>query len=719
MDKFNKTSFNIIENIFMSNDKDKNIGMFLSKINECFNLSKSFLIQFDSQVENSKINYFKEITPDTDANSIKNLSILFQTDSSYLEYFEDYFLQKNFLNSYYKNLDLSPKELFENLVFKSISIFPMFKKNNKLSGLLVLCNNNEEKFSIEEMEQINSLVPFLSLSEALKDKIDALTLTSNVFNNTDNGIIITDAEFNILKVNKKFQTKTGFFSFDIEGKNVSIFDDEKVLSSFSFDGAWNDLGFDNSFAGEIWNQDDKGNVIPLWFDIRPIYNTSKEIVNYIGTLSKVNKNSESDSELFNEKDDTTGAMTIDAITSSIKSLIENPISNDESFAVISINIGRIHNLKQRFGVQEEDNILKKISKKLSNYISKNELIARIDNHQFMVVLNSSNKNFSDRAKQISDIIQEPLNIGDSIVYLTSNIGISLYPDNATMSETLIDYSKETLYFAIDKGKNNIEFYTSELSNDNWKKVFIETEIRKALANNDFKLFYQPFYDLKSKNIQGVEALLRWEHEPNKFIPPNDFIPIAEDLGLMETLGEVILQKSFSFIKNNKSFFHDDFKVSINLSARQLSGKDFIKKLKKLLVTYDINTKYVEFELNETFLNINNENAKALLESIKDLGITLALDNFCTGQASLSYIKEYPFEIIKIDREFISKIDSDRVNKSIVKSVIQLANDLNIDVIAEGIETDSHRTILNKINCPYGQGYLFCKPLPENELMKML
>jgi EAL domain-containing protein (putative c-di-GMP-specific phosphodiesterase class I) len=305
------------------------------------------------------------------------------------------------------------------------------------------------------------------------------------------------------------------------------------------------------------------------------------------------------------------------------------------------------------------------------------------------------------------------------VFITTSIGISIYPHDGIDAENLLKNADTAMYYAKDQGKNNFQFYAQHMNIAACKRFEMENRLRKALDNKEFHLYYQPQLDIRSGNVVGVEALIRWIDAQNNVVLPGAFISLAEETGLIVPIGEWVLHTACS---QNKAWQDAGFPlmyVSVNISSVQFKQPSFISTVKNVLQDTGLDPHYLELELTESILMESTETAIQTLKELKSMGVRISIDDFGTGYSSLSYLKRFPIDTLKIDRSFVQDVTSDPDDKAIINAIIALARSLNLKVIAEGVETIQQLVCLHEQGSDGMQGYLFSPPLPIDSLTQLL
>ncbi|MGG4451304.1 bifunctional diguanylate cyclase/phosphodiesterase [Brevibacillus porteri] len=390
-----------------------------------------------------------------------------------------------------------------------------------------------------------------------------------------------------------------------------------------------------------------------------------------------------------------------------------------NLAVLFLDMDRFKDVNDSFGHDVGDMLLIEASKRLQACLKPGDVVARLGGDEFTIMQNhlQDRNEASALAEQIMNQLQRPFELEGHVFNVSCSIGIALYPQDGDNPEDLLKRADTALYTVKSRGKNGYDFFDPTMEAKSLERILMENEMRKAIEQEQFQIYYQPKIDIMTSSMTGMEALVRWVHPELGIIPPNRFIPIAEETGMILALGEWILKQA---CKQNK-FWHDQgytLKVSVNLSARQIYQKDLVEMIKDILRETDLSPDWLELEITESIF-VKMEEATAVLQQIRDIGIQISIDDFGTGYSSFSYIKSLPVDTIKIDASFIRDIHHNQESQAIVKAIVTIAQSLNMNVIAEGIELHDQVAALKENGCDHGQGYLFSKPLPTDAFDQFL
>ncbi|MFB5086996.1 EAL domain-containing protein [Psychrobacillus sp. PGGUH221] len=391
---------------------------------------------------------------------------------------------------------------------------------------------------------------------------------------------------------------------------------------------------------------------------------------------------------------------------------------EDQVALLLIDLDRFKVVNDTLGHHVGDDILVKTAERLKEMVSTDALISRIGGNEFTIVLpNTSKKMCAALADKILEAFQQPLIMKDYEINITPSIGISIFPEHGVTSEELMKNADAAMYLSKENGKNAFSFYNTELNRAMVRKMQIETELKKAIQNEQLSLFYQPKVDLHTERIIGMEALLRWEHPDLGSISPVEFIPVAEETGQIVSIGEWVLLQACQQNKKWQEQGLPSLCVSVNVSVLHFQHGQFLETVQKAIKESQLDPKFLELEITESIMQ-NFKESNEILEGLRQLGIKTSVDDFGTGYSSLTVLQKLPIDTIKIDKSFVDELEKEGHN-FMVKTIIDLSHNLELNVVAEGIETDRQMKILKDNGCMIGQGYLFSKPVAADELEVLL
>jgi predicted signal transduction protein with EAL and GGDEF domain len=373
------------------------------------------------------------------------------------------------------------------------------------------------------------------------------------------------------------------------------------------------------------------------------------------------------------------------------------------------------------GHSKGDDVLKEVGARLKKRTRKSDTLARQGGDEFILLVQDLNmvEGITKVAENIFSALKEPFNVEGDILSITVSMGISIYPNDGEDADTLIKNADIAMYSAKDEGRNNFQLYAPIMNKSIAKRLRLENKLRKALKNEEFLLHYQPQVDSTTGEVTGVEALVRWQEPENGLIFPREFIPIAEDTRLIVPIGEWVLRTACA---QNRMWQEKGLKqvtMAVNISTHQFKQKDFVTLVDRVLKETNLAPEYLELELTESIIMEDIETTIETLHALRSMGVGLSIDDFGTGYSSLEYLKRMPINMLKIDQSFVRDITTDPSDAAIARATIQLAKGLQLQVIAEGVETTGHLKRLNDLQCTRIQGYLYSRPLPSPEIEKCL
>ncbi|MEG4586892.1 EAL domain-containing protein [Microcoleus sp. MOSTC5] len=389
--------------------------------------------------------------------------------------------------------------------------------------------------------------------------------------------------------------------------------------------------------------------------------------------------------------------------------------------VMTLSLDRINRINSTLGHEIGDSVLCKFAERLSNCTEKINIVARLEAAQFAIVLEpvAEKQDAAKIAQNILDIVAQPMIVKGSELYLTASIGISLSPSDASDGDQLLKNAYTAMYNSQQQGGNNYQFHTAKVAHSSIKRFNQETFLRNALKRSEFEVYYEPQIEIKTGKIIGAEALVRWNHPERGRVSPGEFIPMAEEMGLIAPLGEWVLETACRQTKVWQTQGLPPLRVAVNVSARQFEQKNLTERVRQILTETNLDPKCLELELTESLILQDEKTAVQAFTAWRDMGISIAIDDFGMGYSSLSYPKRFPFDAIKIDKSFIRDIAEDRQNAAITIAIIQMAHGMNMTVIAEGVENESELAFLCDRECDEIQGYFFSQALPMAEFEELL
>ena len=549
-----------------------------------------------------------------------------------------------------------------------------------------------------------------------------LRLADEVFENSIEGIIITDAQANILRVNRAFTIITGYSEDDAVGKNPRLLRSERHDAAF-FQGMWASLVEYGHWQGEIWNRRKNGEIYPQWLSIVAIRNEQGKLIHYLGVFADLSEKKQAEAHLHH-------LSYYDALTElPNRLLLEDRLfqalatasSNNSLVAVLHLDLDRFKTINDTLGHPFGDKLLQAVAERLTGNIRGSDTLARFSGDEFAVVLTDvgSQENAALVARKILDALARPFDLDGHEVFITPSIGIAFYPIDAANKDDLIRNADTAMSHAKAQGGNGYRFYGAEMNAMVSQRLALETSLRYALERNEFLLYYQPQVNLHSGKIIGMEALLRWQHPERGLVSPAEFIPLLEETGLIVPVGEWVLRTACAQNRAWQNAGLPPMRMAVNLSAHQFRQADLTEMVCQALQDSGLEPELLELEVTESIMIQDLQTTITTLNQLHVIGIQISIDDFGTGYSSLSYLKRLPISKIKIDQSFVRDICADPDDAAIADAVISLGHSLKMQVIAEGVETAEQLDYLRAHGCDEMQGYYFSHPLPAEAFAELV
>ncbi|WP_049762398.1 putative bifunctional diguanylate cyclase/phosphodiesterase [Lachnoclostridium phytofermentans] len=400
------------------------------------------------------------------------------------------------------------------------------------------------------------------------------------------------------------------------------------------------------------------------------------------------------------------------------------IRQNEIVGILDIDIDNFKDINDTLGHSYGDEMLIDVMHRLEELIKENDYLSRIGGDEFAILIQNLTdlSELEERILEVQQIFATPFRVATREFFITVSIGVAIAPKDGKTTQSLVKNMNSAMYEAKERGKNNFCYYDDSINLKMMQKLEMQSELRKAIEENQFVVYYQPQINLVNDRVVGFEALARWQHPEKGIIAPIDFIPLAEDNGMIVAIGKKMLYESCMQLRSLQESGYRDIVIAVNLSARQFKDKDFLPMVYEILEETKADARGLEFEITETVALDDLEFSISTISKLKEIGITFALDDFGTGYSSLNYLKRLPVNNLKIDKSFLDTILENNSDQKIVHTMIDLAKHLNIEVIAEGVELSEQEKFLKEINCGKAQGYYYGKPVPKEiafEILKKL
>ena len=567
--------------------------------------------------------------------------------------------------------------------------------------------------SIARVPGTGELVTWVLDITARRQAEESLRQAAVVYESTAEGVMITGIDGLIVGVNRAFTEITGYSKEEALGRSPAMLRSGRHDRAF-YEALWRRLQAGENWQGEVWNRRKSGEVYPEWLAISGVRDTTGKLVNFVAVFSDIGALKRSAEQLYHlaHFDSLTDLPNRTMFNSRVAHALESASRHDRKLALLFLDVDRFKNVNDSLGHPIGDELLLRIAQRLRARLRAEDTLARLGGDEFAILMESIDRaeDAAVLAQAILDNLAAPFSLaGGREVYATVSIGIALYPGSAPQVNQLISDADAAMYKAKEGGRNTFRLYTENLTRQARERLDLEASLRRALANGEFLLEYQPQVRLADGALIGFEALVRWD-SPGGRVAPDGFIPLAEDTGLIVPLGEYVSRAACRQARRWRDQGHRNFTVAINLSPRQFRQPDLAGSIRRMLADTGLPGEALELEITESAITESPDEAIVTLRALKALGLSVAIDDFGTGYSSLAALKRFPIDTLKIDRSFIDGLGNDDDDREIVTAIISMGRNMGLAVMAEGVETAAQRDFLRNHGCDYAQGYLYDRPL---------
>lgn len=547
-------------------------------------------------------------------------------------------------------------------------------------------------------------------------------LAESVLRNTVEGVMITDVNRRIIAVNPAFERLTGYTAAEIMGRKPDILRSGQHDQAF-YDRIQTDVDTKGFWQGEMWHRRKGGQVFPSMASSSAIRDEHGKVTHYAGVFTDIShhKHVQERLEYLVRYDPLTGLPNRATFEYLIGQVIKRTPLNRSRAAVLFLDIDHFKTVNETLGHGAGDQLLRDMSERLRRSLRPGDELARLGGDEFGIILRELNdpRDAASVARHLMDQLDEPFQLEGREIYASASIGVSILPDDGSDTRTLMKNADSALFRAKEHGRNSYEFFSKEMNIKAFETLVIVNSLRQGLERDEFELHYQPRIDARSGVITGVEALIRWNHPDLGLTMPNQFISLAEQTGLIGSLGNWVMKTAFSRMKEWQSQGLRLPTVSLNLSTREFAAPELARNLSDMLEDSGLDSSLVELEITESMLMSDPGRVESTLRELKTNNVRVVIDDFGTGYSSLNYLKHFPISGLKIDQSFVRGIPGDPDDLAITRAIIAMAQSLNLRLIAEGVETEEQAAFLREHGCHELQGFLFSPPVTVDAFTELL
>lgn len=564
------------------------------------------------------------------------------------------------------------------------------------------------------------LVTFKEITDA-QQQVNYIGDYETVFKYAKMGLAIIDANTKFLDANDAYLKMLGYTKSELlQYRGLDVSAEKDVYSSQATVNRVTREGYIENFEKSYIRKD--GEIIDVDMSLALLPDEKRILISVrdITKTKRIEKELKDSKEILRIQahyDNLTGLPNRALFQDRLSQAIHQSQRKQSKFAMLFIDLDNFKTINDAFGHETGDQFLIKVANKISSQIRASDTFSRIGGDEFTIILNDIHgpHDVITFVKKIFEVLKEDIVINNHKLKANMSVGITISPDDTTCNEKIMINSDVAMYYVKENGKNNYAFYHEDMDQESLKHIKIENELINALTHDEFIVYYQPQFDAKLNTLIGMEALVRWHHPQEGLIAPDAFLPIAEKSDILPQIDHYVIREAMQQIKRWYDKGYNPGKISLNLPIKQIESEGCIPFLKSILKETECLPEWVEFEITENDLMLDPEKALETLHNLRLLNIDLAIDDFGMGYSSFSYLKKFPITKLKIDQSFIKDLPHDDEDIAISKAIIALANSLNINVIAEGVETEAQKEFLLQNNCMHIQGYFYSKPISADEL----
>lgn len=539
-----------------------------------------------------------------------------------------------------------------------------------------------------------------------------LRLADRAFQNTAEGIAVTDTEGKIVSANPAFEAITEYSQAESLDRNMHMLHSERHDAAF-YRRRWEILQRSGQWRGEAWNRRKSGEIYPEWLSISAVRDENDIVTHYVWVFSDIShiKQAQAQIDFLAHHDALTRLPNRSLFQDRLDHALAGAKRTPHTLAILFVDLDRFKTVNDTLGHPVGDDLLLQVSRRMSDVVRSSDTLARIGGDEFVLLLedDATARHAATVARKLIDVLAQPVNIVGHSLVITASIGISLFPNDGADADTLMRHADRAMYEAKQQGRNNFQFFTTALNEGAFERLVLENELRGAVSRGELVLHYQPLVDPASAELRCIEALVRWQHPERGLIPPGRFIALAEDIGIIGEIGSWVLDAACHQLVRWDAEGMNIPRVSVNLSMQQIDRDGLVERVQETLQRSGLAAHRLELEVTESMLMRDPEHSCDVLNALKALGTQLAVDDFGTGYSSLAYLKRLPLDRLKIDQSFVCDIGTDTNDEVIIRAIIALARSLGLQTVAEGVETEQQAEFVRSEGADMAQGYHYGRP----------
>jgi len=548
-----------------------------------------------------------------------------------------------------------------------------------------------------------------------------LRLSAKVFDNAAEGMFVTNEKNLIVAANDAFSRITGYSRDEAVGRDPKFLQSDRHDDGF-FDDLWAQLRESGHWAGEVWNTRKNGDVFPEWLSIKVVKSENGEVVNHIAAFTDITETRAQEERIRHlaQYDFLTDLPNRFLLRDRLERAMLAAERHGTKVGLLFVDLDRFKTINDSLGHQIGDKLLREVGTRLLSTVRASDTVSRQGGDEFIILISDMDSPDAGGtvARKVLRTLSEPFPIDGHELQITPSIGVAIYPDDGTGIDALLKNADMAMYAAKEAGRATYHFFTPELNRRASDRMWTENNLRRALANNELELFFQPQFAVNGRRLVGAEALVRWRQPDGSLIMPGQFIPVAEDTGLILPLGDWVLGEACR--RASQLVSYPDLLIAINLSAVQVQRPGLAERVAGWLSAYNLRPGSLELEVTESVLMDDSDVVAETFAQLREMGVPLAIDDFGTGYSSLSYLKRFRVDKLKIDRSFVNELKAgDPDSCAIAEAIIGMARSLRMQTLAEGVETEEQFQCLANLGCEQIQGYLLGRPMPFDDFVAFL